>query len=278
MQKLFSREGRFFSLLTRLIIDLYFDFFSGVIDRIDSKIAQFPPLQGLFNTLKMAFMHEDAAYKRHKLIETEEMKALDKTRKGIVSELFLIIKAKLNTMTPADRAAAELLKVEIIDTYKAVNRVTPPARTAFITNICADISNAKCTPAATRLNLTGTVSELVSANAAYITKFNERADEEHKIKETGSATDARTGVNNAFQDLLEGIQAVFIYNILTANDEDLHEKLVELADIINANMDQVRRSYALHRKKKKDEGITDPDDLEDDDDDDYFDLNEEEKK
>ncbi|MDR0538035.1 MAG: DUF6261 family protein [Tannerellaceae bacterium] len=240
----------FSTIIARLHLNYHFELFYDIIRRTELEVAKISALTEPFNKLRAAFSHEEKAYKRHKLIESDEMKDLDKWRLGLVSTLSGNINVRLKSVDAEERKAARLLKTEILQAYKKIYKLPAEEKTAAITNMINDFQKTKYQSAVVKLQLNGTINELISANHDYNQKFDVKTDEDRLLKETGSPTDARPATNDAFKALLKWIEALHDVNLLTTKDADLHETIMKIVFTINGLLDEAKKSYA-HRKKKK---------------------------
>ncbi|MDR0538193.1 MAG: DUF6261 family protein [Tannerellaceae bacterium] len=234
-------------LIAKMLISNHFEFMSDIRYRIEQDIEQIQPMLESWHNFIKAFAHEDAVYKRHKFLETDELIALDVKRKNLVMELFDMVRIKLRSRNDIDLAAAKLVNVEIVRTYKNVNRTNYEARTADITNMIQRLQDSRYQAAVTKLVLLPTMNELVSANANFNTKYNERADEYRAQKEIGSATDARPATNEAFKEMIEDLKSIYRANERGAKDQNLRVQLEKIAFTVNSTIDQSKRNEA-HRK------------------------------
>lgn len=112
------------------------------------------------------------------------------------------------------------------------------------------------------LGLTETLALLDEANEQFETLYAKRSGEIHKRVKTGTMRSIRPKVDEAFKQLVEGINALYLANELKEKDPATREALGEVIDKINSYIHQlkvtlIRAGVIRARKRDKQSGAED---------------------
>ncbi|MDR0538679.1 MAG: DUF6261 family protein [Tannerellaceae bacterium] len=243
----------FSTLLAKLSISNHYEFANNIKVRLEQEIANAPLLTAPWNKYIAAFNHEDDAYKHHKLFETQQLIQLDEWRLSILRLVFETIKVRLKSPTQAEHDAAELLNTEILHTYKNIRELDLESKTGDITNMIQDLQSNKLKNAVSDLHLQSLQNELVAANNAFISKFDERADDYQQQRIVGSASDARLATNEAFKALVIALQSIHESNELSTPNLSLRGVYEKCAFIINSTINHTKKTYSHKHGHDKDD-------------------------
>jgi hypothetical protein len=232
-------------------IDSHYELFYDIVNRSEVEVAKVEALTDVYTNFRLTFNHEALAYRKHQLIESDDMLDIDRWRMGLVGGIFYMIRMRKKSLDPADRSAAKLLYKEIVLTYPETYRHGLEEKSGRINNILEDFNKPKYQAAITKLNLLSLINELISANNAFDQKFYAKTDEEEAMADVGSPSKAHAATNKAFSAFLGAIEHLYNANEMTTKDEDLRDNLSAIAFIINGLLHQVEKSLAHKRPKKK---------------------------
>jgi hypothetical protein len=247
-------------ILAKLYVDEHYELMSDIIRRIETEVSKVPALQWAYNTLIAALSHEEAANARHKLIESDEMKAINKWRLKLVTAIYNTIKLRLSSPDANQKSAAELLKAEIVDKFPDAYKHTKEGKTGYIDNLLKALNNQRYQTAIVRLDLLGLINELSSANTQYDLKLDIVTDGSKQNKEIGSPSEVRVMTDDALKELILDVESVHRYNERTDQDEDVREAVTKIAFIINGILEEAKRNDAHKKHSRKNEDPTDSED------------------
>ena len=176
-------------------------------------------------------------------VQTEQMKALDKQRDDLLTNLFGVVRAQLKSPVAAVREAAKALD-KGLGVYAGIQSKAVDAETAEVRGMLKDLE--RFATEVTALGLAPVTAQLKAVNEKFQTVYNERQvkavnEKLPALKEVRTMTDA------VFDVVCRYIEASYL---LAATDED--RNLIErLVDQINQEVDHFKTAHKQSAAQKK---------------------------
>ena len=176
-------------------------------------------------------------------VQTEQMKALDKQRDDLLTNLFGVVRAQLKSPVAAVREAAKALD-KGLSVYAGIQSKAVDAETAEVRGMLKDLE--RFATEVTALGLAPVTAQLKAVNEKFQTVYNERQvkavnEKLPALKEVRTMTDA------VFDVVCRYIEASYL---LAATDED--RNLIErLVDQINQEVDHFKTAHKQSAAQKK---------------------------
>ncbi|MDR2497559.1 MAG: DUF6261 family protein [Tannerellaceae bacterium] len=255
----------FKSLLKKLFVGEHFTFYeSSIIAPLLSIIAGLPSLGGIFSALQAVFAKEDQLYKLSlAAFQTQEIHLMHEKRLSyfyFFRECVHIIKYDND---PA--LAYAIAKLEfLLNTYVNLPNENYYDQTGAMTNFLQDCGTGDNLAAiqlltATQLfNLTQVVAKGKAANDTFKVLYEARAVDKEHVSQIGKLSEVRFDVDSVFDAFVDAVNVAWTSNEIGAKDPAVHNKLLEVREVINAGIHQAELTLARRsRHKIKDDNNTD---------------------
>ncbi|MDR2496396.1 MAG: DUF6261 family protein [Tannerellaceae bacterium] len=244
-------------LLRRLSNAEHFDFFNTlIINKLQTTAGTIVILNYMLNELRTEFGREDALYLQSRAsVLTPDIAYLHEKRIALYSHfLHCLHITKYYENPDLTQAATKLLF--LINNYKGLKRANYPDASGMMTNFLEDCEQSEWKASIEALSLTDTIDMAKAANDAFKSLYYERSMDKLHVFNMGKLYHVRRDVDNAFEALVETINAIWRENEAGAKDEGLRDKLTELRVNIRAAIHQAELTLAHrkhHKKEKKEE-------------------------
>lgn len=212
--------------------------------------------QDLLNSYKKS-IEQESELNRKSLASTLTitMDEEESERDRLLSMLFFLVANALASSKSATKAAAQRLDV-VLRPYKGIQNQADDAETALIKGLLGDLRKEENKDAVTALNLEPTLTALETANDAFDTAKNKRA-EENSVGETETTVEVRKKTDSMYQDICT---LVYASALMATGDED-REFCVSIINEMNRVIANYKTSYKQSQaqkeaRKKKEEGDT----------------------
>ncbi|MDR2497571.1 MAG: DUF6261 family protein [Tannerellaceae bacterium] len=246
----------FKALLRHLHIAEHYDFFEhSIIARLSTLMTAVTALTGIFNVLKETFLREDAYYKQSLASAlTAEIANLHEQRIAGFNFFWTYAGMFKYWGDAAKILAAEKLQF-LYKTYKSLPRQSYQDASGMMTNFLQDCNVNEWKQYIQALGLTFILDKIMEANTAFKDLYVDRAVDKEHIADIGKAVEIRTGVDDAFESLVDAINVAWRTNEVDAKDPALRAKLIEIRELINASIHQAQTTLTRrgHHKPKDDD-------------------------
>ncbi|OUO51447.1 hypothetical protein B5F77_10480 [Parabacteroides sp. An277] len=202
-------------------------------------------------------VEEERTLERRAYKNTDAIKEADRRR----DELFLVMKrsietAKLLPIEAKKQAAQHLSFVQ--KPYLGAARRSYMQETAFIRDYVEKMRDEANAADVETLGLTEILGLLEEANSHFSDLYNERSGEILKRNESETIQSVRPKVDEAFKQLVYGINALYVVNELKEKDTETRDTLGRIIDQINSDIIQWKKNLiraGVIRPRKKDKKI-----------------------
>ncbi|MDR2497157.1 MAG: DUF6261 family protein [Tannerellaceae bacterium] len=244
------------TILRRLNNGAHADFFERLIALLIPLMNNFPALLSVFNKLNSEYQREDTLFKQSTASAlTGEIRTQHDKRLAYFSFFwssveivrFAVDQAKLQAMQKLLFLKKVYIKLPTQD-YTNVS--------GLMTNFLQDCNNTVYKPSVEALDLMSLVTEMFSANESFKTLYSERSVDKVDVSHLGTLSAARLDVDQALNNFVDAINALWIANEIGAKDADLSSKLVAVSDVLTALVRQAQLNLA-HRGVHHTTGETD---------------------
>ncbi|MDR1982025.1 MAG: DUF6261 family protein [Tannerellaceae bacterium] len=172
-------------------------------------------LTALWNTYHSFYLKEDMIFKQsRRLEETKELVKIDKNRKAAFKAIKYTIMAAIYSQIQAIQATGEKLNY-ILNNYKDAFRQSYGESIAEITNFIHDLQKPSNEEDVELIGLKEAIEALSTINKLFETIYNKRSNDLRSIEEQGTMLQIRSKVDKAYNELVNGINSLYVSNELT---------------------------------------------------------------
>ncbi len=235
-----------------------------ILEAATSKMAEQYSFKPVWEPYNQRFLTENACYKAKSAYRsTEDVATSDKKRDNLFLYMSQLIDAAKLSPVEAKAEAGKRLGFWL-DNYRGTARLGYAQETASISDFVSKMKEEENQTYIETLDLGETLDLLEAANKEFNDLYKSRSGELQTRTTSETMATIRPKVDEALEQLVYGINSLYMANELKEKDAAVREALGTLIDKINSYLTQLRvtlvRAGIIHESKsdKPDEGGDEP--------------------
>ena len=229
-----------------------------IVDSVTQEVADelgFGQQRAAFAT---AGNNEIANYKPEKaLFDTTEVEATDGKREDIFTYHKQIVKTIANYSLDEEKKAAAQRVAYAFNEVGDIFRMDYMSETTAFDDLVETLRTEPYITALATINMSDAADELEAANNKFREAYKNRATAEYERAQKTSLKTLRSLTDDAFNEMVKTIEAIYTYNELITKDEEKREALQKVIDDINISLLRLRKSISGNKGSNDEEETPD---------------------